>query len=305
MFEKLGIHHQSTKTLPELKGKVKYNEMMSHHTRFGVGGPADIYFEPADEKDLVTFLQHIDMPVTILGAGSNVLIRDGGLIGAVVHLPKNFGGLSRQGDYIICGAGVPNADLARFALQNELSGFEFLAGIPGTLGGALRMNAGAYGFEIKDIIESVRVMDAKGAIQEIKTDEAFLSYRNNAMPDDWIFLGATLKGTPKKAEEIAGKMAELKQLRESRQPVWAKTCGSTFKNVMDVPAWKLIEKAGCRGLRRGGAVVSEKHCNFLINDDHATAADLEELGLEVQKRVLDACGIQLEWEVKRLGQKKK
>ena len=304
MFEKLGLHHQSIANLPTVKGKIKRNEPMSHHTRFGVGGPADIYFEPETEKDLALFLQYINMPITILGAGSNVLIRDGGLIGAVVHLPKDFGGLSRQGDRIMCGAGVLNADLARFALQNELSGFEFLAGIPGTIGGALRMNAGAYGFEMKDIVESVRVMDAKGAIQEITTDETFLSYRNNAMPDDWIFLSAVLKGTPKKADDIANKMAELKQLRESRQPVWAKTCGSTFKNVRDVPAWKLIEKAGCRGLKRGGALVSEKHCNFLINDNHATAEDLEELGCEVQKRVLDTCGIQLEWEVKRLGQKK-
>ena len=154
-------------------------------------------------------------------------------------------------------------------------------------------------------MESVRVMDNKGAVQEMQTDDTFLSYRQNAMPEDWIFLAATLKGTPKKAEEIAKTMADLKQLRESRQPIGAKTCGSTFKNVTNVPAWKLIEKAGCRGLKRGGAIVSEKHCNFLINENHATAEDLEELGLEVQKRVLDTCGIQLEWEVKRLGLKKK
>ena len=305
MFKKLSLHRSSSVALPKTKGKIKRHEIMANHTRFGVGGAAEVYFEPADEKDLALFLRNIHMPITLLGAGSNVLIRDGGIMGAVVHLPKNFGGLTRQEDCIICGAGVLNADLARFALQNELSGFEFLAGIPGTIGGALRMNAGAYGCEIKDIVESVRVMDAKGSVQEIKADDAFLSYRQNIMPEDWIFLSATLKGTPKKAEEISAKMAELKELRESRQPIWAKTCGSTFKNIMDVPAWKLIEKAGCRGLRRGGAVVSEKHCNFLINDDHATAEDLEKLGLEVQKRVLDACGIQLEWEVKRLGQKKK
>ncbi len=288
--------------MPKTKNEIKRNVPLAKKTWMGVGGTAEYYFEPFDEKDLSFFIKNKPgMPMTILGGGSNIIIRDKGVPGVVIHLGKNFANISRNGDIITCGAGLLTIDLAKFAQKEGLSGFEFLSGIPGSVGGALRMNAGAYGNEMKDILSSVRLIDGNGSVQEFSPQPDFFQYRRNALPDDWIFVGASFKGIPADPAVIQEKMNDLKKKRESGQPAGVKTCGSTFKNPEGLKAWQLIEKAGCRGLERGDAVVSDKHANFLINRGKATAEDVEELGEEVRRRVLKKCGVQLEWEVKRIG----
>lgn len=300
--KKLFIPHRGKNKLPRVRGEFKEYEPLSKKNWFGVGGPAEYYFEPADEKDLAHFIKaKPDIPISILGGGSNVLIRDKGVAGVVIHLGKSFANVKAENNQIICGAGLLNIDLSRFAQKNALAGFEFLCGIPGSVGGALRMNAGAYGREIKDILVSLRFVDGNGTLQEITPDADFFDYRQNKLPDDWIFTGATFQGTPDDTEAIQERMNELKQKRESNQPIGVKTCGSTFKNPEGLKAWQLIEKAGCKGLTMGDACVSEKHCNFLINKHHATAQQLEDLGEEVIRRVREKTGITLEWEIKRWG----
>ncbi len=295
-------HRVVAHQMPKTKAEIRQNVILAKKTWLGVGGPAEFYFEPADEKDLARFIKNKpSIPVTILGGGSNVLIREKGIPGIVIHLGKNFTKYTIKDNIISCDAGLLTIDLSKIAQKNGLSGFEFLSGIPGSIGGALRMNAGAYGSEIKDILVSIRAIDGNGTIHEFEPHPDFLKYRKNALPDDWIFIGASFKGTPKKPEEILQTMQDYKKKREASQPVGVKTCGSTFKNPEGLKAWKLIEKAGCRGLRKGDAQMSDKHCNFLINNGKATAKDLEELGEEVRQRVLKQSGILLDWEVKRLG----
>lgn len=301
IFKKLLSKHVHF-VFPPTKAEIKTNVSLAKKTWMGVGGNAEFYFEPADEKDLCNFIKNKpEIPMLILGGGSNIIVRDGGVPGITIHLGKPFANIEINGDNIICGAGLLNMDLARFAQKNGLSGFEFLSGIPGTVGGALRMNAGAYGSEIKDILVSVRVVDSCGQIQEMTPQSDFFKYRQNALPDDWIFIGAVFKGTPKKPEEILSTMQEYKAKREAGQPQGIKTCGSTFKNPDGLKAWALIDKAGCRGLKKGDASISEKHANFLINNGKATGADVEGLGEEVRKRVYEKCGVMLEWEIKRVG----
>lgn len=301
-LKKLFTHQGPSFVLPKTKAEIKKNVPLAKKTWMGVGGKAEFYFEPADEKDLSFFIKNKpELPISLLGGGSNIIIRDNGVPGVVIHLGKEFANISLNKDEITCGAGLLTIDLAKFALKNGLSGFEFLSGIPGTVGGAIRMNAGAYGKEIKDILVSVRLIDGNGSIQEISPQSDFFKYRKNALPDDWIFIGATFKGTPETPEKIQEKMNDFKKKRETNQPTGVKTCGSTFKNPEGLKAWQLIDKAGCRGMKKGDAIMSTKHANFLINQGRATAQDVEDLGEEVRKRVLKKCGVLLEWEVKRIG----
>ncbi len=302
ILKKKFTHRTIAFHMPKTKAEIRQNVALAKKTWLGVGGPAEFYFEPADEKDLARFIKNKPaLPITVLGGGSNVLIRENGIPGVVIHLGKSFTNYTVQDNIISCDAGLLTIDLSKIAQKNGLSGFEFLSGIPGSVGGALRMNAGAYGTEIKNILVSMRVIDGNGTIHDIEPQSDFFKYRKNALPEDWIFIGASFRGTKKTPEEIYQTMQELKKKREETQPIGIKTCGSTFKNPEGLSAWKLIEKAGCRGLKKGDAQISSKHCNFLINNGKASAKDLEDLGEEVRQRVLKKCGVLLEWEVKRLG----
>ncbi len=290
--------------LPPLSGKVIENEPMKKHTWFGVGGPAFVYVEPADVADLERLVRFMpDVPLTILGAGSNVLVRDGGIPGITVHLGKTFAGVQVDGDKLICGAGASVMEVSRVAEKNNIAGFEFLCGIPGSVGGAVRMNAGAHGSAIENVIVSVTVIDKNGDLQTLNPNElGAFSYRHCALPLDWIFVEAVFQGIKvKDGSDITAKMNEYRAKREASQPMGVRTAGSTFKNPTGLSAWKLIEQSGMRGARVGGAMVSDKHANFLINTGTATAKDIETLGQKIQQAVLEKEGIQLEWEVKKLG----
>lgn len=294
--------------LPKVRGRYAANVPLGPITWFRVGGPAEVMFRPADEDDLAQFLagKPDDVPVTVLGVGSNLLVRDGGVPGVVVRLGRGFAVIAAAGARLVCGAGALDINVALAARDTGLAGLEFLSGIPGTIGGALRMNAGAYGREIKDVLVAARVLDGRGGRHVLGPAEIGFGYRHAAIADDWIFTEAILQGQAGDAEEVAKRMEEIRRAREGSQPVRARTGGSTFANppgedAGGLKAWQLIEKAGCRGLRHGGAQVSEKHCNFLINTGDATAADLEALGEEVRRRVRDSSGIELRWEIRRIG----
>ena len=289
--------------LPPLKGKVIANYPLSKKTWFGVGGGAEVYVEPADEDDLIRLLQFMpSVPLTILGGGSNVLIRDGGIPGITVHLGKGFRNIKFNDESVICEGGVSLMELARAAAKQGVSGFEFLSGIPGTIGGAVRMNAGAHGKCLQDVLTSLTVITGDGEIREIDPNETeIFGYRKCYLPSDWIFVRVVLKGQKGHPADIAATMATYKQQRQNNQPVGVKTAGSTFKNPQGLQAWSLIDKAGFRGYRKGGAMVSDKHTNFLINLGDATAKDIEELGEEIRMKVWNDFGIELEWEVKKMG----
>jgi UDP-N-acetylmuramate dehydrogenase len=241
------------------------------------------------------------MPVTVLGVGSNLLVRDGGLPGVTIRLGKGFAGVTRDGAIVKAGAAALDANVAAAARDWSLGGLEFLVGVPGTVGGALRMNAGAYGTEMKDVVLAAEAIDSKGELHYATNGALCFEYRSSCMPADWIFVGAELKAAPADAKDVAARMADIQAKREASQPVRARTGGSTFANPPGAKAWELIDAAGCRGLVRGGAKVSEKHCNFLINEGTATAADLEDLGEDVRARVFAKFGVTLEWEIKRVG----
>lgn len=300
-------HQASLKDMmPAVRGTVIENAPLAKITWLGVGGAAEVLYTPADADDLEYFLTNRrGAPLTVIGGGSNLLVRDGGIPGIVVHLGKTFNTLEIKGDTIVCGAGVRNMEIAKAAMEAGLSGFEFMCGIPGTLGGAIRMNAGAHGRSTADTVAEVTAFDIIGKKMVLQRSEIPFDYRANALPDNWIFTGAVLKGTPENKENIQKRMAEYKQLREKAQPTGVKTAGSMFKNPIGLKAWQLIEKAGCRGLKIGGAMVSEKHCNFFINTGKATAQDFETLGETVQRRVYETSEIMLEWEVRRVGVKTK
>jgi len=292
--------------IAKLKAKIHKNYELDKKTWLGVGGPAQYYIEPADLDDLKQiFLNHGDLPITILGAGSNVLIRDGGIDGIVIHLGKAFKSYEISKDKITCAAGLSLIEIAKIAAENGLSGFEFMSGIPGSLGGGLRMNAGAYGSDMSQIVSDLKMMDTDGKIHKIdpsKTD--FFAYRQSQLPKGWIFVEATLQGTPKDKKLILKKMEDLRQKRAQTQPQKVRTAGSTFKNPPDIPAWTLIDAVGLRGYVYKGAKMSEKHSNFMINLGKASAADLEELGEYIRSSVAAKTGHQLEWEVERLGKRK-
>ncbi len=287
---------------PALRGRVSPNADLARTSWFRVGGPAEVLVRPADLDDLVTFLQQRPAaPVTVLGVTSNVLIRDGGIPGYVLKLGRGFADIRHEGADVVAGAAALDVNIARYAAAAGIAGLEFLVGVPGTLGGALRMNAGAYGREIKDVLVEAYALDANGNRLVLSPEQMALGYRHCGAPMDLLFTGARLRGAPGDGPAAEARMAEIQARREATQPIRSRTGGSTFRNPGGEKAWALIDRAGCRGLRLGGAQVSEQHCNFLINTGRATAAELEALGELVRARVLADSGIALRWEIKRLG----
>jgi UDP-N-acetylmuramate dehydrogenase len=299
-------HHDWRDALPPVRGRMSFDAPMAPFTWFRVGGNADALFRPADLDDLISVLETLpeEVPVTVVGVGSNLLVRDGGVPGMVLRLVGPFATIDAVGDTISAGAGALDQTVARTAEEAGLAGLEFLSGVPGTIGGALRMNAGAFGGEMTDVTVSAQALDRAGNMQILGPDELGFSYRRSTVPEGWIFLSASLRGRPGKAADIAARMAAIAQAREESQPIKVRTGGSTFANPQGNSAWKLIDAAGCRGLVMGGAQVSEKHCNFLLNNGDATAADIEDLGEEVRRRVLETSGVELHWEIRRIGVRK-
>lgn len=289
--------------LPEVAGRLTENAALGHMTWFGVGGPAEVLFKPEDREDLVNFIIQCpkDIPITMLGVASNLIIRDGGVPGVVIRLGREFAGIEADGVNVTAGAAALDMNVALTAAKHEIAGLEFLSGIPGTIGGALRMNAGAYGGETKDALISAEVLFRDGTVKDMTPGEMGLSYRHNGLPKDVIFISARLKGRAGEKSEIESKMDEIKTKRAESQPIRTKTGGSTFANPDGHRAWQLVDQAGCRGFRIGGAEISNLHCNFMINSGGATAADIERLGEEVRKRVAEKSGIMLRWEIKRIG----
>lgn len=293
--------------LPQVRGKITPNEPLADQTWFRVGGPAEVLYKPADADDLTYFMQHCpkDIPITVIGVASNLLIRDGGIPGVVIRLGPNFSQIKVEGAMMTVGAGTIDLNVARTAQVSGITGMEFLSGIPGTIGGGLRMNAGAYGREFKDIVEEAHVLERDGTRRTLYHNQIGFAYRHTDVPADTIFLSAVLQGEEGNPAEIQQRMQDIQKKRSETQPIREKTGGSTFANPENDPekrhAWQLIEAAGCRGLKIGRVKVSEKHCNFLINTGHATAAEIEHLGEEVRKRVQTKFGIELRWEIKRIG----
>jgi UDP-N-acetylmuramate dehydrogenase len=296
--------------LPPVRGQLLRNETLAPFTWFRVGGPADALFLPADEDDLGQFLGALraSVPVTVLGVGSNVIVRDGGVGGVVIRLAgRQFGQIeSLDAERLRVGAGALDAMVAKAAAKAGIAGLEFYAGIPGAIGGALTMNAGCYGRETNDVLIEATALTRRGDRVAIPASEFGFTYRHNALPPDLIFLSATFRGAKDDSAAVSARMAEITAQRESSQPIREKTGGSTFKNPLTangekLSAWKLVDEAGMRGARRGGAQVSEKHANFLINTGNATAADIEGLGEDVRAAVRAKHGIELEWEIKRIG----
>ena len=290
--------------MPELRGRLLANQSLAELTWFRVGGPAQVLFTPSDEDDLAYFLAHLpgELPVHVVGVGSNLIVRDGGISGVVIRLsPRGFGETGAQGNVVSAGAAALDKRVAETAVAANLSGLEFLFGIPGTIGGALRMNAGANGTETKDVLIEAVGIGRDGKKHAFSNTEMEFTYRNSGVDAAMIFTSARFRGQVATAAEIRARMNEVQNHRETAQPIREKTGGSTFKNPPGQSAWKLIDAAGCRGLRLGGAQVSEMHCNFLINTGSSTARDIECLGETVRKRVKDHSGIELQWEIKRIG----
>ena len=290
--------------LPAVRGRLEANAPLADLTWFRTGGPAEVLFTPADEADLAAFLKATpaDVPVYAIGVGSNLLVRDGGVPGVVIRLGKGFGELAEEpGHCIRAGTAALDVRVARFAQERGIDALTFLRGIPGTIGGALRMNAGAYGGETKDILIEARAVDRSGNIHVLSNADMKFSYRHCGAPDSLVFTEALFQGRPGDKAEIAAAMDKITQSREATQPVKSRTGGSTFKNPPGQKSWQLIDKAGMRGFAIGPAKVSELHCNFLINEGGATAAEIEALGETVRARVKASSGIDLDWEIKRIG----
>ena len=289
--------------MPELRGRALANHPLAELTWFRVGGPAQLLFIPDDEADLAYFLAHLpgEFAVTVVGLGSNLIVRDGGVPGAVVRLGRGFNGIAVEDTRLRAGAAVPDVKVARAAQEAGLAGLSFMRGIPGAVGGALRMNGGAYGRETKDVLIAARAVDRRGRVHVLSNAEMRYTYRHCGAPDDYIFTEALFAGEPGNRKVIAAEMEKITETRESTQPVKSRTGGSTFKNPPGNKAWQLIDAAGCRGLSNGAAQVSEMHCNFLINRGSATAAEIEELGELVRRKVEEQCGVKLEWEIARIG----
>lgn len=291
--------------LRDIRGRVTPDASLAPFTWFRVGGPAEVLFQPADTDDLAGFLGVLppDVPVTVIGVGSNLLVRDGGIEGVVVRLTaKGFGHAIREdGNRIRAGTALPDKRLAAFARDEGLGGFAFFHGIPGTVGGALRMNAGANGVETRERLIEAHGVDRQGGRRVLSNAEMGFTYRHSTAPADLILTEGVFAGPPADRETIQAEMDAVEAHREAAQPIRDKTGGSTFTNPDGHKAWQLVDAAGCRGLRIGGAMVSEKHCNFLINVDDATALDLETLGETVRARVLETSGVRLDWEIRRVG----
>jgi len=320
----MDIHPLSGAEFDSFRDRLRANADLSKTNWFRVGGPAQWLFKPENTQDLSAFLTllPLDIPVTVLGVGSNVIVRDGGIDGVVVKLGRGFTGMSAlslrerdgvsrgegphpnplpEGEGIIVGAACLDLNVANYACEQNLTGLEFLSGIPGTIGGAVRMNGGAYGSDMAGVLVEAEIVERDGTIRTLSNKEIGFVYRNSALPEGAIVTKALLKAQSGDKEEITRKMQEINASREATQPIRARTGGSTFKNPEGYKAWELIDQAGCRGLTIGGAQVSEKHCNFFINTGNATARDLEALGEEVRRRVKEKTGITLEWEIKRVG----
>ena len=292
--------------LPAVRGELVENAPMAPLTWFRVGGPADVLFRPADFEDLAAFLAGTpeDIPVTVVGVGSNLLVRDGGIRGVVIRLGKAFMRVEAlDGHRVRAGTAALDVAVARAAQEAGIAGLEFYRGIPGSLGGALRMNGGAYESETKDVLVEVVAYDRQGKRHILSLADLHYTYRHCGAPEDLIFVEALFQGRPGDRKEILDRMNAITARREETQPIRTRTGGSTFKNPAGHKSWQLIDAAGCRGLRRGGAQVSELHCNFLINTSEATAADLEDLGEEVRAKVKAQSGVTLEWEIKRIGER--
>jgi UDP-N-acetylmuramate dehydrogenase len=289
--------------LPELRGRLLANQALKDLTWFRVGGPAQILFMPEDEADLAYLLRQLPagVPVSAVGLGSNLIVRDGGVPGVVVRLGRGFAGIAIEDDRVRAGAAVPDVKVAQAAQEAGIGGLAFLRGIPGAIGGALRMNGGAYGRETKDVLVEARGVDRQGNIRIFDNADMGFAYRHCGIPEDVIFTQALFAGAPADPQLIHAEMQAITEARESTQPVKSRTGGSTFKNPRGQKAWQLIDRAGCRGLKVGDAQVSEMHCNFLINLGGASAADIENLGELVRARVKENSGIELEWEIRRIG----
>ena len=289
--------------MPALRGRLLANQSLAELTWFRVGGPAQFLFMPEDADDLGYLLANLpaEIPVTVIGLGSNLIVRDGGVPGVAVRLGRGFGDIVIDGVDVRAGAAVPDVKVARAAQEAGIAGLSFLRGIPGSIGGALRMNGGAYGRETKDALIEARAVDRAGRVHVLGNADMRFAYRRCGAPDDYIFTQATFRGERDDPAVIAAEMDKITEAREATQPVKSRTGGSTFKNPPGQKAWQLIDAAGCRGLRLGDAQVSEMHCNFLINLGSATAADIETLGETVRRRVKEHAGVDLEWEIKRIG----
>ncbi len=289
--------------LPALRGRLQAAAPLAPATWFRVGGPAEWLVRPADTEDLAQFLRALpaSLPLTVIGAASNLIIRDGGIDGIVIRLARGFGAIEIEPDGIVAGAASLDAVVAEHAADAGLAGLEFLSGIPGTIGGAVAMNAGAYGGDIASVLDWAELVTRQGEILRLGPAELALEYRHARLPPESVVVRARLFAKPGDRETIAARIAEIRANREATQPVRARTGGSTFRNPPGARAWELIDAAQCRGLARGGARVSEKHCNFLLNAGDATAADLEGLGEEVRDRVQQTSGIRLTWEIRRIG----
>lgn len=289
--------------LPPVRGSLTHEASLKDLVWFRTGGPAEWLFRPADADDLASFLaaRADDVRISVIGVGSNLLVRDGGIPGVVVRLSSAFGKVETNGTRVRAGAAALDANVARAAADAGIAGLEFLRGVPGTIGGALKMNAGCYGREIKDVFVEATALDRRGNRITLTPSDMNFVYRKTQVRDELIFIEAVFEGAIDKPEAIRARMDELSANREAAQPIKSRTGGSTFKNPPGHKAWQLIDEAGCRGLRRGDAQVSEKHTNFLINTGEATAAELEALGEEVRRRVKQKSGVELEWEIKRVG----
>jgi UDP-N-acetylmuramate dehydrogenase len=290
--------------MPELRGRLLANQPLAEVTWFRVGGPAQLLFMPDDEQDLAYFLTGLpaEIPATVVGLGSNLIVRDGGVPGAVIRLGRGFGSITvEDGVRVRAGAAAPDVKVARAAQEAAIAGLSFYRGIPGAIGGALRMNGGAYGGETRDVLIAARAVDRSGHVHVLSNADLHYTYRHCGVADDVIFTEALFQGSPGDAAVIAAEMDKITESREATQPIKSRTGGSTFKNPPGRKAWQLIDAAGCRGLEVGDAQVSELHCNFLINRGGATAADIEGLGETVRARVRETSGVDLKWEIKRIG----
>jgi UDP-N-acetylmuramate dehydrogenase len=290
--------------MPDLRGRLIADQPLAELTWFRVGGPAQVLFSPQDTDDLAYFLTRLpaEVPVTVVGLGSNLIVRDGGVAGVVIRLGRGFGDVVIEGEHRVrAGTAMPDVKVARAAQEASIAGLSFLRGIPGSIGGALRMNGGAYGGETKDVLALARGVDRAGRIVSFSNADMHYTYRHCGAPEDVIFTEAVFQGRPGDPAVIAAEMDKITESREATQPIKSRTGGSTFKNPPGHKAWQLIDAAGCRGLQVGGAQVSTMHCNFLINLGTATAADIESLGETVRARVQQTSGVALEWEIKRIG----
>jgi UDP-N-acetylmuramate dehydrogenase len=294
--------------MPELRGRLLANQSLAELTWFRVGGPAQVLFTPSDQDDLAYFLAQLprELPVYVIGVGSNLIVRDGGMPGIVIRLgPRGFGESKAETDIVSAGAAALDKRVAETAVAADIGGLEFFFGIPGTIGGALRMNAGANGAETRDVLIDATGIGRDGTKHTFANADMKFTYRANGVDASIIFTSARFRGSPGEADAIRARMNEVQNHRESAQPIREKTGGSTFKNPPGHSAWKLIDAAGCRGMRVGGAQVSEMHCNFLINTGSASGHDIETLGETVRARVKETSGIELHWEIKRVGIERK